>query len=562
MPDWTETYEAPNSLWTPSTTSVVETVLQSVQYERSVSGVDYVLSGFAKTNNGSHQTNRQFLDFSYSAVSGPETGLVRITFWEPYYDTLYRSVNQPPAKTYFEDEPIKFDFPSDGSDYFSIIRDCLWWILNRWYAVKAGGSMVIADVDGRFWSFAMTVTLQYLIWDVPLVSGWVLDSSPPWEISFSKAYNPQARVYLSVVGSIAVRSEAETDILTVISTRQEALSGQALTFDYVKTPQESIVAANLDSRADTGHPVALSLDARANVTAGIPAEFDYLKTIIYAGLPVELNARAGQSALVPAAYDAIKDPLYAGLAAAFDSRGEALASFPMVLDTFALVRAMLAAGFDARAGALADVLAAFAGRQSMSSPAVPSAHHAMVVPGWHVVARNAVTGVHVTLGFVNQSDDPPVLTDVSLPDGQWTLEARPSEFFWQGCLTRQVTPVIIIGGEVFASGLPFVEDLVADVSSGLTRITWRIAGTYDLGTFEFGLWYSETSPVDTSGEPDDTFPYFVGESAYLTTRQQTVTEYVAVAAFTDLAQGPVAELELPWDTTPPASPPDQYAYRQ
>jgi hypothetical protein len=56
-------------------------------------------------------------------------------------------------------------------------------------------------------------------------------------------------------------------------------------------------------------------------------------------------------------------------------------------------------------------------------------------------------------------------------------------------------------------------------------------------------------------------PYTVGVGDYQTTRQQTASEYVAVAALTDTEVGPVAELYMPWSTVVPDSPSDQYDYR-
>lgn len=65
--------------------------------------------------------------------------------------------------------------------------------------------------------------------------------------------------------------------------------------------------------------------------------------------------------------------------------------------------------------------------------------------------------------------------------------------------------------------------------------------------------------MDTSGPPDQTVAYAAGQGEYQTVRAQSAPEYVAVAAFTGDATGPVAEIELPWDVEAPVSPPDQYA---
>ena len=79
------------------------------------------------------------------------------------------------------------------------------------------------------------------------------------------------------------------------------------------------------------------------------------------------------------------------------------------------------------------------------------------------------------------------------------------------------------------------------------------------GVFRFGLWFGATSPVDTSGAPDQTVDYVSGQGEHHAARAQTSPEYVAVAAFTDTEQGAAAELLLDWDAVPPVSPPNQYA---
>jgi hypothetical protein len=85
---------------------------------------------------------------------------------------------------------------------------------------------------------------------------------------------------------------------------------------------------------------------------------------------------------------------------------------------------------------------------------------------------------------------------------------------------------------------------------------------YDPGAFEFGLWFGATSPVDTSGPPDQTVDYVSGQGEYQAARAQTAPEYVAVAAYTDTEQCPAAEIFMDWDSLAPVSPPDQYATQQ
>ena len=97
------------------------------------------------------------------------------------------------------------------------------------------------------------------------------------------------------------------------------------------------------------------------------------------------------------------------------------------------------------------------------------------------------------------------------------------------------------------------------MSLGVTTLTWKVACEQG-GDFQFGLWFSPTSPVPTSGPPDQTLPYTPGAGDYQATRRQTAGEYAAVAAIQSPDKGPVAEIPLPWNPNAPASPSDQYAF--
>ena len=193
----------------------------------------------------------------------------------------------------------------------------------------------------------------------------------------------------------------------------------------------------------------------------------------------------------------------------------------------------------------------------------PSRNDVMVKPGWAIYARDANTSAETFLGFIPEEGSPKELIDVSLPDGVYEIEARPSQYFWNECRGRKVVTLVAgtVGGGTTTTGLPVIQNLRRDIVQGVSRIKWKVTEEYAPGAFEFGLWFSPTSPVDTSGPPDQTVSYFAGVGDYQASRQQTDSEYVAVAAFTDTEVGPVAELYLPWSTIAPDSPADQFAYR-
>lgn len=193
----------------------------------------------------------------------------------------------------------------------------------------------------------------------------------------------------------------------------------------------------------------------------------------------------------------------------------------------------------------------------------PSRHDSLVQTGWAIYARDANTSAETFLGFIPEDASPKELLDVSLPDGVYEIEARPSQYFWNECRGRKVVTLVggTVGGGTTTTGLPVIQNLRREIVSGISRIKWKVTEEYAPGAFDFGVWFSPTTPVDTSGAPDQTVSYFAGVGDYQFSHQQTGDEYLAVAAFTPTEQGPAVELYMPWSTFAPDSPSDQYAYR-
>ncbi|MBN2130148.1 MAG: hypothetical protein JW741_11660 [Sedimentisphaerales bacterium] len=193
---------------------------------------------------------------------------------------------------------------------------------------------------------------------------------------------------------------------------------------------------------------------------------------------------------------------------------------------------------------------------------VRARHGSLVPPGWTLYARNAGTGEVVRLGFIPADADPKQLADVPLADGVWEIEVRPAEWYWEECRGRNVLTLIageVGGGGEPLQGLPAIQNLRREIASFQSVIKWNVVAEYEPGAFRFGLWFSPTSPVDTSGLPDQTVAYAAGQGEYQTVRVQSGPEYVAVAAFMDNETGLVAEVELPWGVDAPVSPPSQHA---
>lgn len=377
-------------------------------------------------------------------------------------------------------------------------------------------------------------------------------------LSSRNGANPTLRA-----GSLAkfdTRQTAAAAALARGDVRQAALADSPARLDYLKDLVRADAPARFDARQVAFADLAARSSARQAALADLAARLDYLKDPVRQASAARLDARQATAADVAARFDYVKTPLTMTVVARHDSRQPMSATSPARFDIWAMQYAAAAARFNALAPVFAASVARYDARGPLAAgPAAAARYDAMTRPGWHVYARDTATGAETFLGFIDQDASPAVLTDVPLADGTWELEARPSEFFWDECRTRQVTTVIITGGVVEASGLPVIIDLRREIKSGLSMIRWRIAGSYALSDFTFGLWYGSTSPVNTTGAPAETMPYFVDRGDYLVVHAQTVSEWVAVAAFTPTAQGPVTELEMPWDAGPPVSPPDQHA---
>ena len=378
---------------------------------------------------------------------------------------------------------------------------------------------------------------------------------------FSSRNGLDPAVYAGVIARRGVRSEMAARCLAKREARQTTLADGLARHDVVRTPTLADGLARRDARQAMLADGLARRDIKRSVFATAVALHDIIKTPTVIVTPALHGIRQATDARVPALHDIIKTPIVLVTPALHDvrqtTRADCLARFSISLRQSLTVVAR-------RNSRRSTVAAAVAVRDARGTAGqlVSAQHHAMVPPGWHVYARNTATGAETLLGFISQAAVTPELVDVALGDGTWEIEARPAEFFWDECRTRRVTTVVIAGGEVFSSGLPVIQDLRATVTSGTAYIRWRVAGSYSAGAFRFGLWFSATSPVSTAGAPDASKSYIVGQGDYLALRMQADAEFVAVAAYTDLAQGPSAELELPWSSSPPISPPDQHAQRQ
>jgi len=186
---------------------------------------------------------------------------------------------------------------------------------------------------------------------------------------------------------------------------------------------------------------------------------------------------------------------------------------------------------------------------------------AFTLAGWRLLARNASTGTELDLGFVPAGTDGSggVLVDVPLPDGDWQIEPRPAEWFWNDCRGRAATSVSIRDGLILNAGLPAILNLRGEILNQRRGVRWEIAAELLPGDFQFGIWTGAVSPADTSGQPLATVPFSRGRGSYLYAFSQAAPLYLAVAAFDTDGMGPQTEIFLDWAAAPPTSPVNQLA---
>jgi hypothetical protein len=177
----------------------------------------------------------------------------------------------------------------------------------------------------------------------------------------------------------------------------------------------------------------------------------------------------------------------------------------------------------------------------------------------HVYARNTATGAVLDLGAIEMDAAELVLTDVAIPDGDWQFWTERESTFWKSNRSRDSQVVRLASGAIPAvDPLPAVINLAASVSRAITTLTWDVSHPIPEWGLNFGLWFSETSPVATFVTPTALVEASKMRTSYSAIRRQSGAEYVAVALIgADGSLGTAAEIELPWVVIAPQSPPNQ-----
>jgi hypothetical protein len=315
------------------------------------------------------------------------------------------------------------------------------------------------------------------------------------------------------------------------------------------------------------------LSARSVTSAMVPSRFDvirertqaaHLSRYTMCARTTRVNGsrlaiRSVQQRQTPARFNTIKTPTVLVVPGSFSARGPAGASNVSRLVVRSGQQLLIPSRWDQHGVNMAGVASRF-NSQVRSSAGSIARHQALTLPGWTIWARNTATGQSTPLGFLPADTPAPQLFDVPLPDGIFEIEVRPSQWLWPDCRGRRVMTLITGNGPGDPpAGLPVIQNLRREIVGGTSIIKWNVAAEASPEAFDFGLWFASTSPVDTSGPPDQIVPYYTAQGEYQVLHAQTSPEAVAVMAFAPTTQGAVAELDLPWDTTSPVSPPDQLA---
>jgi len=170
----------------------------------------------------------------------------------------------------------------------------------------------------------------------------------------------------------------------------------------------------------------------------------------------------------------------------------------------------------------------------------------------HVYARNTATGAVLDLGAIEMGAAELVLTDVAIAPGTYEFWTERQSTFWKGCRPKDIQVVRLAADEPPVVGpLPAVVNLAASVVWRVTNLSWDVSHPVPEDGIRFGIWRSETSPVDTTGAPAATVRALTRQSSYEARWEQSGEEYVAVALRgSDGTLGESAELYLPWSETP------------
>jgi len=182
--------------------------------------------------------------------------------------------------------------------------------------------------------------------------------------------------------------------------------------------------------------------------------------------------------------------------------------------------------------------------------------------GYRCVARNVATDVETDLGFIDADASPLQLAGLALADGTYDIIFYAAGYWWEDTRQIQVYRVTITGGAPPANPQPpFVANGDYELADGEVVLSWDYLD--QLGAADpddFALWFGVASPVDTSGDPDDTVTA-IEPRTYRAREPHTQAGFWAIRARSGAVNGPVLEIQIPAPAGAITTPDNQRAIR-
>lgn len=282
--------------------------------------------------------------------------------------------------------------------------------------------------------------------------------------------------------------------------------------------------------------------------------------IRYAVSAASCASRATAVSATAAVLSVLRYTMYAVSPSTHDTRGPGQAVSAASQDVRAAAAAISSSAQDTRAAVAGRSLSALAARARRAAAAA-AVSGSLQKSGYAVWAKNVDTGAWSELGFIAAGGT--ILSGVSLADGTYDLEARPWGWYWRECRDARRLRVTISGGAIAADLPPAVQNLRAgDLTALGRRLYWTWAAGYGVSTpTHFRLWFSASSPVDTSGDPDAAVAAQAAGYDCVYRYDQDAAGYVAVRAWDGTDHGPAAELALDYPSGSIAGPDRQWTTR-
>jgi len=140
-----------------------------------------------------------------------------------------------------------------------------------------------------------------------------------------------------------------------------------------------------------------------------------------------------------------------------------------------------------------------------------------------------------------------VFDGVVLSDGTHEIEARPCKYLWDNCRAPKYLRVVIENGSI-ATTFPAVQNLSATSKVFGNVVSWEWPGNYgETVPDSFGVWFSDSTPPDTSGTSDYTVAYKSTLKNYQHVYSGTLA-YVAVRGLDGTDKSDNASVALPTAT--------------